>query len=283
MANVFITYRRSDSSSATGRIADRLQSFFGPDSVFYDISTIPLGVDFRTFINEKLNKTDIFLVVIGDGWLDIRDANGNRKIDNPEDWVRIEVSAALARKNIPVIPVMVGKMSNPPKKEELPDELSDLSSRNSIILRSDSTFEGQMDKLIDYIDSHLKEVKIDEPANGIQLLVGRDKDNVLMQTKHIKNGSKNLVQFSLSTAHNIKWWKALKIYDKRGMISLLSTQDDDHGPKKSHLIDISSFGNEIKVEFYKAKVFGVHSRVHKIKLPTSKLKNLEVSFTWLTD
>lgn len=283
MGRIFITYRRLDSSSETGRIADRLQSHFGTESIFYDIATIPLGIDFPTYISNQLDKTDIFLVVIGDNWLNAKDAEGNRRIDNPKDWVRIEVSAALARENIPVIPVMVGEASNPPPKEMLPEELAHLADRNGIVLRSDTTFEGQIKKLIKYIKNHFDENRKNKPIEGAQLQIGMDKDNVLMQTMPLKNNHRNLIRFSLSTAHDINWWKAIKVFDKRGMISLLSTQDDDHGPKRSPLMKISEFGEEIKIEFYKAKTLGVHTHVDTLKLSTLKVKNLDISFTWITD
>ena len=283
MASVFITYRRSDSSSATGRIADRLQSHFGRDKIFFDIDTIPLGIDFRTFVNDQLDKTDVFLVIIGDEWLEASDAEGNRRIDNPDDWVRLEVSAALARENVPVIPVLVGTASGPPRAEELPSELADLSARNSIILRSDTTFEGQIEKLIECIESLGRETAADETANITQLVVGKDKDKVKMQMKSLKYVDKNSIRFSLSTTYDISWWKTIKVFDKRGMISLLSTQDDDHGPKQSPLINISDFGNEIKIEFYKAKTLGVHTHVDTHKIPASQIRGLDVSFTWLTD
>ncbi|MBT8185947.1 MAG: toll/interleukin-1 receptor domain-containing protein [Eudoraea sp.] len=283
MASVFITYRRSDSSSATGRIADRLQSHFGQGKIFYDIDTIPLGVDFRTFISDQLDKTDVFLVVIGDEWIGAKDAEGNRRIDDPNDWVRIEVSAALARENIPVIPVMVGAASCPPPMEELPGELADLSARNAIILRSDSTFEGQIEKLIAYIENLSKEIPVEDTADITQLAVGSDKDKVNMHVKSSRDVDKNSIRFSLSTAYDIHWWKAIKVFDKRGMISLLSAQDDDHGPKQSHLINFSDFGNEIKIEFHKAKTLGVHTHVDTKKFPASQVKGSEVCFTWLTD
>ncbi|MCW5516036.1 toll/interleukin-1 receptor domain-containing protein [Muriicola sp. Z0-33] len=283
MASIFITYRRSDSSSATGRIADRLQSEFGSDKIFYDITAIPLGVDFRTFISNQLDKTEVFLVVIGDNWLETKDAEGNRRLDNPDDWVRIEVSAALARENIPVIPVMVGKASAPPPMEELPGELADLSARNGIVLRSDATFEGQIQKLIAYIENLNLETIVDESGETTQLLVGNDKDKVIMRTKPLKNADKNSIRFSLSTAHDVKWWKGIKVFDKRGMISRLTTQDDDHGPKQSPPIDISDFGDEIKIEFHKAKILGKKFRVDTIKIPTSQMKRTEIAFTWLTD
>lgn len=283
MSSIFITYRRLDSASETGRIADRLQTHFGHDNVFYDITTIPLGIDFPTFINNQLNKTDIFLVVIGDNWLNLKDANGNRRIDDPNDWVRIEVAAALARKTLPVIPVMVGKASNPPPKELLPEEIATLANRNAILLRSDSTFEGQIKRLIKYIGDYFDENLKHESNKGKQLLIGKNADEILMQTKRLNEIDKDSIRFSLSTAHDINWWKGIKVFDKRGMISLLSTQDDDHGPKQSPCIPISQFGEEITIEFHKAKTFGVHTHVDTLKLPKIQIKGTDVSFIWQTD
>jgi len=283
MASVFISYRRSDSSSATGRIADRLQSHFGKDKIFYDIETIPLGIDFRKYLSDRLDKTDVFLVIIGDEWLEVKDSEGKRRLDNPDDFVRIEVSSALAREDVPVIPVLVGEATGPPREEQLPKEISDLSSRNAIIMRSDTTFEGQMERLIEYIENLGGITPIDETLDITQLVIGRDKDKVNMRIKKLESVNQNSVRFSLSTASDINWWKAIKVFDKRGMISLLSTQDDDHGPKQSPLINISDFGDEIKIEFHKAKTLGVHIHVDTKKLPASQLRGFEVSYTWLTD
>jgi len=151
--SVFISYRRSDSSSATGRIADRLKARFGENRIFFDVDTIPLGIDFRSYVGERLDKTDVFLVVIGDDWLEAKDEEGQRRIDAPSDNVHIEVAAALAREEVPVIPVLVGQATAPPSEERLPDPLRGLATRNAIPLRSDTTFEGQMERLIEYIES----------------------------------------------------------------------------------------------------------------------------------
>ena len=152
--SVFISYRRSDSGHASNRIADRLQARFGDDRVFIDVDSIEFGVNYQHIIDERLAKTDVFLVVIGDHWLDAqRKDGGGRRLDDREDPVRMEVAAALARgEAFPVIPVLIGEATAPPGEHELPDDLKTLSKRNSIRLVPDGTFEGQMERLIGYIE-----------------------------------------------------------------------------------------------------------------------------------
>src|SRR3954467_4642134 len=96
MPNVFISYRRSDSLDVTGRIYDRLEARFGRDSVFLDMDSILLGLDFRHQLDEAVGQCDILVAVIGDGWLEARDARGQRRIDGAQDFVRIEIESALA-------------------------------------------------------------------------------------------------------------------------------------------------------------------------------------------
>src|SRR5262245_28727874 len=97
MPKVFVSYRRSDSPEVTGRIYDRLVEQFGPDRVFRDLDSIPAGVDFRAEIARGVEECGAVLVVIGPGWLVAADANGNRRLDDPNDFVRPEVEAALLR------------------------------------------------------------------------------------------------------------------------------------------------------------------------------------------
>ncbi|MEE4108219.1 MAG: toll/interleukin-1 receptor domain-containing protein, partial [Halieaceae bacterium] len=151
MTAIFLSYRRADTSASAGRIYDRLQSHFGADQVFQDVDTVPLGVDFREFVAQKLKHCDVLLVVMGDNWLGVIDGEQERRIDRPEDLVRLEVEAALQR-GIPVIPVLVG--SKPvPSEAELPASLRNLSYRNGVEVRSDGSFGGQMAKLVSAIES----------------------------------------------------------------------------------------------------------------------------------
>src|SRR5262245_23732537 len=106
MPKIFISDRWEDSEHATGRIYDRLELRFGADNVFFDVDAIRTGVDFRRRLAEALGQSDVVLVVIGEAWLGARYRDGpragQRRLDDPKDFVRVEVEAALAR-GIPVV------------------------------------------------------------------------------------------------------------------------------------------------------------------------------------
>jgi hypothetical protein len=128
--SIFISYRRDDTEGEAGRLFDDLVRSFGEDSVFMDVSDIRPGVDFRKEIDDNVASCGVLLAIIGPSWSSIHDASGNRRLDNPNDFVRLEIGSALAR-DIAVIPVLVhdAKM---PRPEELPENLKDLAFRNSV-------------------------------------------------------------------------------------------------------------------------------------------------------
>src|SRR5262245_42929758 len=106
MAVIFISYRRADSQDVTGRIYDRLIASFSQNQVFKDVDNIPLGVSFPTHLRQMLGKAGVVLVIIGPTWVTVRDDTGQRRLDDPNDFVRLEVETAL-RASLPVIPVLV--------------------------------------------------------------------------------------------------------------------------------------------------------------------------------
>src|SRR5262245_4768509 len=130
MSNVFISYRREDSSGHADRLYDRLQDHFGPEHVFMDIDTIETGLDFVEHIEETIAKTAIVLVVIGKSWIAIRNENNERRLDQPEDFVRLEIEAAL-KKQIRTIPVLV-RNATMPKSDQLPETLIKLARLNAL-------------------------------------------------------------------------------------------------------------------------------------------------------
>jgi hypothetical protein len=154
---VFISYRRSDSSDVTGRIFDALSSKFSKDVLFKDVESIPLGADFRTVISNAVGQCKVLLAVIGPDWLEVKDPNGGRRLDNPDDYVRLEIASALKRE-IPVIPVLV-EQAVMPRKEHLPLELQDLSYRNGIPVRHDPDFHHDMDRLCEELNLHVQPTK----------------------------------------------------------------------------------------------------------------------------
>jgi hypothetical protein len=153
MAIIFISYRRSDSQDVTGRIYDRLVGKFTPKQVFKDVDNIPLGVSFAMHIQQMIGKTSVTLVIIGPGWLTATDEQGKRRLDDPGDFVRIEVESAL-RAGMPVVPVLVANAAMP-KASELPKSIQKLVARNGIAVRPDPDFNNDITRLFSGID-HLE-------------------------------------------------------------------------------------------------------------------------------
>ena len=143
---IFLSYRREDSADVAGRIYDRLTQTFDKSQVYKDVDSIPLGVDFRKHLQRTVESCDVLLAVVGDRWLSAAHASGARRIDDPKDFVRIELEVALQR-DIPVIPLLV-RGAVVPQETELPPVLASLSYRNGTSVRPDPDFHRDMDRLI---------------------------------------------------------------------------------------------------------------------------------------
>jgi TIR domain-containing protein len=123
MTRIFISYRRDDTLGLTGRIFDRLKSHFGAQSVLMDIDSIPVGVDFRQYITDAITKCNAMLAIIGDRWL--RSASDTKsRLDNPSDFVRLEIESAL-RQGRSIVPVLIGNTLMP-SEDQLPVPLKNL-------------------------------------------------------------------------------------------------------------------------------------------------------------
>ena len=145
MGAVFISYRRADSEGQARALSLELVKLLGRESLFMDVDSIALGRDFRQVLQERLQGCDVMLVLIGPRWLDATDAKGNRLLENPRDFVRQEIAAALKR-NILVIPVLL--QGTPiPAHERLPDDIKDLSYRNGFEL-GHSTWESDVKEMV---------------------------------------------------------------------------------------------------------------------------------------
>lgn len=106
LGRIFMSYRREDTAYPAGWLFDRLTSHFGRGQVFKDVDSIELGDDFGEVITTAVGSCDVLLALIGDRWLTITDENGRRRLDNPNDFVRLEIETALTR-NVRVIPILV--------------------------------------------------------------------------------------------------------------------------------------------------------------------------------
>ena len=120
MVGIFISYRRGDSEGQARALSSELANYVGEKSVFMDVDSIALGRDFRRSLHESLESCDAVLALIGPNWLDIKDAAGRRRLDDPDDFVRQEIAVALKR-NIPVTPVLL-QGAPMPAQERLPDD-----------------------------------------------------------------------------------------------------------------------------------------------------------------
>ena len=154
MPQIFLSYRRSDSAYVAATLSDKLQEHFGENAVFFDVDTIPLGVDFREFIGNAVGECDVLLAIIGDQWVRAVDARGNRRIDDPSDFVRIEIESALKR-NIPVIPVLVGQVEMP-SAEDLPPSIQSIVFRNATELRAGRDLDQHLQLLVRGLESLLR-------------------------------------------------------------------------------------------------------------------------------
>ena len=144
MNNIFISYRRADSADVVGRIYDHLEGIVGKENIFKDVHSVQLGIDYLEYTSGILEKCDVQLAIIGSEWLT------GRRIDNPDDLVRVEIETAMGR-DIPVIPVLVGGAEMPPESE-LPDSLKPLAYRNAIKVRPDPDFPTDMARLVDALE-----------------------------------------------------------------------------------------------------------------------------------
>jgi pyruvate/2-oxoglutarate dehydrogenase complex dihydrolipoamide acyltransferase (E2) component len=143
---IFLSYRRSDSAGSTGRVHDSLEREFGGELLFMDVDSIRLGANFVRVLREEVGKCDVLLAFIGRGWLDAKDEDGHRRLDDPNDFVRVEIATALQR-DIPVVPILLDD-AKIPKARQLPDDLQELAVRNGMEVRH-SAFKKDMEKLIE--------------------------------------------------------------------------------------------------------------------------------------
>jgi hypothetical protein len=167
LGKVFISYRRDDSAYPAGWLYARLSGHLGSEQVFKDVDSINPGDDFVQVIEDAVGSCQVLLAVIGDSWLDITDETGHRRLDDADDFVRLEIEAAL-RRGVRVVPILVGRAPMP-KNEQLPESLRPLTRRHAIQL-SPNSFESDLDRLLPVIDMTLTAIRddlTDAPADPL--------------------------------------------------------------------------------------------------------------------
>ncbi len=153
---IFISYRREETAYPAGWLYDRLADRFGGGQVFKDVDSIQLGDDFVEVITSAVGSCDVLLALIGDQWLTITDEHGRRRLDDPDDFVRLEIEAALTR-NVRVIPILVDG-ARMPRADELPGSLARLVRLQALEL-SPARFDFDTGRLLKVLDRTLAEVR----------------------------------------------------------------------------------------------------------------------------
>jgi uracil-DNA glycosylase len=132
MSRIFINYRRQDTEGYVGRLYDHLSKHFDQQDIFMDVDSIPPGVDFVQFLDDAVARCDVLIAMIGPIWTNVQSDSGERRLDQWNDYVRIEIASALKQDKL-VIPVLVGR-ARMPSPDELPDDIKPLARRNAIEL-----------------------------------------------------------------------------------------------------------------------------------------------------
>lgn len=146
LLRIFISYRRADSAPSAGRIYDHLSAQFGDDNVFMDVSDIAPGADFVDSLQEAVQRCDVLLAVIGRDWSSAANENGELRLFQPDDYVRIEIAAALDR-GVRVIPLLIDGAPIP-RVDQLPEGLHRLLRRNAFSL-SNARFRADIAQLVE--------------------------------------------------------------------------------------------------------------------------------------
>ena len=160
-SKIFINYRRGDNSHAAGRLYDRIEQVFQEDALFMDVDNMPAGADFETILDKKVSECDVLLAVIGKNWLEMKDAEGMRRLDKPNDYVRIEIASAL-RLGKRIIPVLVNG-ADMPAPEVLPELLKPLSRRHAVRLTNER-FKADAQGLVNGLKTALAEAEAERAA-----------------------------------------------------------------------------------------------------------------------
>jgi hypothetical protein len=153
MAGIFISYRREDSAGYTGRLYDLLSAHFGAQKLFVDLDSIQPGEDFPAAIERNVASCDVLLAIIGTRWLSLTDNAGISRLQDPQDFVRREIAAALER-GIKIIPLLVGG-AKMPQSQELPGDLARIAQYQAFQI-SDTAFHQDVSRLIDVLRESVK-------------------------------------------------------------------------------------------------------------------------------
>jgi len=199
MAGIFISYRRDDTAGHAGRLFDRLVEHFGRERVFMDVDTIEPGQDFVAVIGERVRSSGAVIVLIGKEWLLAADALGRNRLNDPTDFVRLEIASSLEQ-GTPVIPVLV-EDATMPRAEDLPQPLQALSRHQALTI-SDARFHAEVADLIRVLQQYVT------PSDSAKQLLDR-----VQKTGRWLTISAAAVVIGILLS-GVYWWQAEQDTDK---------------------------------------------------------------------
>ena len=157
MPSIFISYRRNDAGGYAARVHERLVGYFGPATCFFDLESIRHNEDFADRIDRALTTCDVVIAIVGPDWISIKDEQGRLRLQDPRDFVRREVAAALRKGSGTLFPVLVGGARMPDSekdKDVLPEDLRPFCRENAIAIHEDD-FDVDFAKLTGEIEAFL--------------------------------------------------------------------------------------------------------------------------------
>jgi hypothetical protein len=190
MPSIFVSYRRTDAPGHAGRLYDRLVERFDAASVFKDLDSLEPGADFVEVIEETIARCDALVAVIGRDWLATAEGGG-RRLDDPQDWVRLEIGSALKR-NTRVVPVLVAG-AQMPSAADLPEELQALARRHAVEL-SESAWAAQVRQLLDDLGGAARTASAvaspprDPGAGGVAVGGNIDRSSIIIGDHNVVRG-----------------------------------------------------------------------------------------------
>ena len=195
---IFVSYRRQETGPVAGRLYDRLADRFGKSHVFIDVDAIEPGVDFAEEIFRAVAACRVLLAIIGPSWLTAADERGSRRLEDPQDWVRLEIQAALTR-GVRVIPILV-EGAVMPAPDDLPDSLAGLARRHALRIRHES-FGSDAGRLMAAVEQVLA-----SPGTAAVSSSGPVQDNVVRVTRFLADAGR------IANSITVGYWKAAALF-----------------------------------------------------------------------
>ncbi len=157
MTQVFLNYRTTDEPVAVAMLDQVLSERFGAEAVFLASKSIPLGVDWEREMFAAVEKSTALLALVGRNWLDAKDGEGRRRLEDPGDFVRREIATAL-NLGKQVIPVLLGVERKTLREANLPADISELTRRQSIKIAIHSA-QPDIDQLVSKLRHQIPELR----------------------------------------------------------------------------------------------------------------------------